>query len=452
MENVFHFKIARRLFLSLLSIILCTSCSNDDYQYAIPSTVTALVKFDISRMKGTHEALKGFKIAEKLKDAGVDWTKTVYGFETIDGNFGICMKVDDSGDLKDAFDKMSCEGQCGKVRKQGDFFFTDIDNSWAVGFSKKSLLIVGPVSAASLTDTQHGMLRMLRQDEDASVIVSPIYAKLDSMESAVAMVAQIQSLPEKFVAPFTIGAPKEADASQILVAVNFSMDKGVVIMDGETFSFNKSIDSYLKKANATYRSIKGDFSAKVPSDFSFGFMANFDGRKYLPLLQSDKSMQTLLAGLNTAIDFDNIIKSVNGDMLLTTSGMFDNNFDMTMLAKVTQPSWTADIGYWKQSCPSGSSITGTDGKWIYKDNHMTFAFGLAAGTFYGTTNVAMIPADKVTYNTIDSNFQNIMKNGRMVVFMNIGKLSSGESLLPNGVNGLVKKLLGNTKYAIYILK
>ena len=56
-----------------------------------------------------------------------------------------------------------------------------------------------------------------------------------------ALVAQAQALPEKFVAPFTLGAPKNADASQIVIAAEMNVQKGMLRIKGETFSFNPSI-------------------------------------------------------------------------------------------------------------------------------------------------------------------------------------------------------------------
>lgn len=68
------------------------------------------------------------------------------------------------------------------------------------------------------------MVRFLHADEDAGVKSSRLFAQLDSIDSPIAMVAQVQALPEKFVAPFTLGAPKDADASQIVIAAGMKVE------------------------------------------------------------------------------------------------------------------------------------------------------------------------------------------------------------------------------------
>lgn len=456
MNAFYHVKTKGRTLLMAVAVALvAASCSNNDYVNAIPSSATAVVKVDVQKL-GADEGSKAFASLLPqdidVADCGIDWNSTVYAFETVDGNFGICAKVKSESKLNDCFEKADANGKCGTLRKQGDFTFTDINNSWAVGFSDNTLIVVGPVSAAALGDAQRKITRMLRQDEDASIKNRPMFAKLDSMESSVSMVAQVQALPEKMMAPFTIGAPKDADASQVLVAVDFEKQNKVVRMNGETFSFNKSVDEALKKANSTYRKINGDYLDKVPSSCRIGLFTNVDGTQFLPLLQSNKALQALLVGINTAIDFDNIIRSVDGDLAFMTSGLGgSDNMDMTMFAKVKNPAWTADVDYWKQSCAKGCSITGTNGAWSYNGGNTHFAFGLSGNMFYGTTDSKLVPGYVGNKpQPIDDKLKNEIKGNRMVLMLNLNGIMQKD--MPAGVGGLFKPLLGDVESVVYVVK
>lgn len=455
MKNIFSAKALCSLLFGLLGVLVLTaSCSSNDYVNAIPSTATAIVKVDATKLddKEVVTAFSSLLPKEELVDCGIDWQSDIYAFETIDGNFGLCAKVKSQDKLSNTFSSLASKSKCGKLRQQGDFSFTDINNAWAVGYSGKSLVVLGPVSAAALSDAQRSIMRMLRQDEDASIVSRPIYAKLDSMNSAVSMVAQVQALPEKFVAPFTIGMPKDADASQVLIAVDFSRDNNIVKMSGETFSFNKSVDAALRKADGVYRKIDGDYLGYIPQNCCFGLFANVDGKDYLPLLQSNKSMQTLLVGMNTAIDFDNIVRSINGDFVMASSGLFSGNLDMTMFAKVANPTWTADVDYWKQSCPAGSSITGTGNAWSYNSSSTNFVFGLSGTTFYVATDKSVNPsAIGPKPNAISHDIQNLIKGNRMAMLLNLSAMSLGGTM-PQGFEGILKPILGNVKAVVYVMK
>ena len=442
------------LLLVFFLTLFLSSCSNNDYVNAIPSTVTALVKVDATKLDA-DKVSKVFSALIPVENAaycGIDWSSNLFAFETIDGNFGLCAKVNSESKLADTFDSLVKKGKCSNMRKQGELTFVDVDNAWAVGYSDNTLVVLGPVSAVALPDAQRRISRMLRQDVDASIQSRPMFAKLDSMKSAVSMVAQIQALPERFIVPFTIGVPKEADASQIFVAVTFSKDQSVVRMNGEIFSFNKTIDAALKKSFSSYRKIEGDYLSLIPFDCYLGLFFNVDGKIFLQMLQSNKSMHALLTGFNMAIDFDNIIRSVDGDLVFVTNGMFSDKTDITMYAKMTHPSWLGDVEYWKKSCIAGSSITGTTGAWMYNSGDMHFAFGLMDNIFYGTTNNKQIPTtvhSKISLITKD--VQNVIKGNRIVMLLNLSSVLS-ESALPEKIGCMVNSVLGDVKTVTYIME
>lgn len=457
MENSFRLKpkaTGVSLLLVFFLLVMMSSCSNNDYVNAIPSTATAIVKVDASKLgaDGAAAVVESLLPGEDVADCGIDWSSNLYVFETVDGNFGICAKVSSESKLSDTLEGLASDGKCGKLHKQGDFTFLDINNVWAAGYSDKAIVILGPVSTAELPDAKRNILRMLRQDEDAGIKSSNMFEKLDSIESAVGMVARVDVLPEKFVAPFTIGAPKGADASQIFVAVNFSKKDGVVCMNGETFSFNRSVNAALKKASASYRKINGDYLNMLPNDCQMGLFTNVDGCQFLPMLQSNKSLQALLVGINTAVDFDNIMRSVNGDLVFATDGIMSDKMDLTMYAKVKNPQWVADVDYWKQSCSAGTSITGTSGAWVYNSGNMHFAFGLSNDMFYGTTDNRLIPGTaSKDAQPLPANLQNMVRGNRMVLLLNIGGIINGTKL-PDGISGIVQHMLGDVKSVAYILQ
>lgn len=455
MENLLGLKKLCGMFMSFVCMMLVCSCSSDEYRNAIPSTATALVRINTSRIDGSEamRTLSSLLSTDNLAESGIDLKSDIFAFETVDGNFGMCAKVGDQDKLAEFMNSLSSKGKCGTVRKQNGCFFSDINNVWAVGFSNKALLVLGPVSAAAIADAQAGLAKMLRQKEESSIVGTPMYAKLDSMESAVSMVAQVQALPEKMMAPFIIGAPKDADASQVLVAVDFSKSGGTIRMSGETFSFDKSINAALAKAHMVYRKINSDYIALVPQNCSVGLFTNVDGKQFLPLLHDNKSMQALLVGINTAIDFDNITRSVDGNLFLVSSGMLSSKLNLTMLARTDKPLWTGDVDYWKQSCPAGSRITGAGQSWRYSGKDANFAFGLVGNMFYLTTDDSMnptIPGQK--HAAIGNDIQGLIKGNRMVMLLNLQSLTSGGGLLPQGVGNFMKAMLGNAEYIVYTMK
>ncbi len=438
----------KALWLIAVCAVCLASCSNDDYVRSIPASATAVMKIDGAVVAGSHKMLSLLLFGDKTADV-IDLSREVYAFETVDGNLGMCARVKDSDALLEALKTVTTSD----IRKQGDCRLTDINNSWAEGFNYKSLVVLGPVSAAALPDAQRSIVRMLNQDEDASIMVRPMYSKLDSIDSRVAFVAQVQALPEKFAAPFMLGAPKGADASQVAVAAGVDIKDGIVRIDCQSFSFDKSIDRELKKSRAAFRPVKGVFSQSLSHNQLFALFANVKGKEFLPLLQSDRSLQAVLMGLNTAVDFDNIMRSVDGDLAFMFSGMSQDNIAMTMLARVDNPVWTADVDYWKQSCQPGCSITGGNGNWGYRGGEASFSFGLQGDVFYGISGEAPTSVQQLLKPSqpISVEVSRMIAGSRMAMVLNLKPLAANGAAA-GGMLDMLKPIINNVKAVVCVMK
>lgn len=438
----------KAVWLIMVCALCLASCRDNDYVRSIPASATAVMKIDGAVVAGSHKMLSLLPFGDKTADV-IDLSREVYAFETVDGNLGMCARVKDSDALLEALKTVTTS----EVRRQGDYRLADINNSWAVGFNDKSLVVLGPVSAAALPDAQRSIVRMLKQDEDASIMARPMYSKLDSIDSRVAFVAQVQALPEKFAAPFMLGAPKGADASQVAVAAGVDIKDGIVRIDCQSFSFDKSIDRELKKSRAAFRPVKGVFSQSMSHNQLFSLFANVKGKEFLPLLQSDRSLQAVLMGLNTAVDFDNIMRSVDGDLAFMFSGMSQDNIAMTMLARVDNPVWTADVDYWKQSCQPGCSITGSNGSWVYRGGDTSFSFGLQDDVFYAISGQApasirqLLKPSQPIYGEVSR----MIAGNRMAMVLNLKPLAAN-SAAAGGMFDMLKPIIDNVKAVVCVMK
>lgn len=438
----------KAVWLIMVCALCLASCRDNDYVRSIPASATAVMKIDGAVVAGSHKMLSLLPFGDKTADV-IDLSREVYAFETVDGNLGMCARVKDSDALLEALKTVTTS----EVRRQGDYRLADINNSWAVGFNDKSLVVLGPVSAAALPDAQRSIVRMLKQDEDASIMARPMYSKLDSIDSRVAFVAQVQALPEKFAAPFMLGAPKGADASQVAVAAGVDIKDGIVRIDCQSFSFDKSIDRELKKSRAAFRPVKGVFSQSMSHNQLFSLFANVKGKEFLPLLQSDRSLQAVLMGLNTAVDFDNIMRSVDGDLAFMFSGMSQDNIAMTMLARVDNPVWTADVDYWKQSCQPGCSITGSNGSWVYRGGDTSFSFGLQDDVFYAISGQAPASIQQLLKPSqpIYGEVSRMIAGNRMAMVLNLKPLAAN-SAAAGGMLDMLKPIIDNVKAVVCVMK
>ena len=439
--------------VALMLVPLLTSCSEEDYLDAIPRNSTALVAIDAQKLikDNNEESVKSLLRLGDIDDCGIDFSAKLYFFETVEGNIGMSAKVSSGHELSTWFDKMSHDGYCKAVSEYKDYRFTVIKDSWVVGFSDEALVALGPSLPSQQAEARQNIVKYLSQEAGDGIKDTPMFDKLDSIKAPIALVAQARALPDKFVAPFTIGAPKDADASQIMIAAEFnSGNDGCFIIRGETFSLNKEIDKELKSSKNVFRPIKGKYVANMPSSSMLGVFMNVDGSRFIKLLHSNKTFQALLAGMNTAIDMDNIIKSIDGDVAIILPDALSSKLGMQMCAQLGSKDFLDDVGYWKQSCPAGSKITDWgDNSYCYTGAGLTYYFGVSKDMqFYsGSTDVLAKSTLSMPGEPLPVNVQKLIKGQRMAMVLNISTLVGNDSL-----GNLVKPLLGGTKTILYIMK
>lgn len=453
-------KKTRFFIIASLMIVLMSACSDNDYLNAIPSKSTAVISIDMSRLNGQEQEqnqehiLKTMLHVDDVSKCGLDVKEKVYLFETIDGNLGLCAKVADEGDVSNWLSELSQQRICSTVTERKGFHFAVLKDSWLVGFSSKALLVMGPVVAEAQAEMQRQMVRYLNADEDAGIKSSKLFAQLDSIDSPMAMVAQAVALPEKFVAPFTLGAPKDADASQIVIAAGMDVENGVLKIAGRTFSFNPSINQALVKSQQVFRPIQGDYVQSMPDDAMAGIFMNVAGSRFLPLVQSNQGLQTLLMGINASIDMDNILRSVDGDMSIVLPTLGADHMQMMMAARLSHAKWLSDVDYWKQSCPKGSTI----GNWklnafCYSSGKTCFYFGVTDDKqfFSGNDEVSAESSIRPSSHPISKRVQNMIRGEKMVMVINLEKSGGGGSAM-QAVTGLLSPLFGQLTAVVYTLK
>lgn len=453
-------KKTRFFIIASLMIVLMSACSDNDYLNAIPSKSTAVISIDMSRLNGQEQEqnqehiLKTMLHVDDVSKCGLDVKEKVYLFETIDGNLGLCAKVADEGDVSNWLSELSQQRICSTVTERKGFHFAVLKDSWLVGFSSKALLVMGPVVAEAQAEMQRQMVRYLNADEDAGIKSSKLFAQLDSIDSPMAMVAQAVALPEKFVAPFTLGAPKDADASQIVIAAGMDVEDGVLKIAGRTFSFNPSINQALVKSQQVFRPIQGDYVQSMPDDAMTGIFMNVAGSRFLPLVQSNQGLQTLLMGINASIDMDNILRSVDGDMSIVLPTLGADHMQMMMAARLSHAKWLSDVDYWKQSCPKGSTI----GNWksnafCYSSGKTCFYFGVTDDKqfFSGNDEVSAESSIRPSSHPVSKRVQNMIRGEKMVMVINLEKSGGGGSAM-QAVTGLLSPLFGQLTAVVYTLK
>ena len=440
---------ARTFVLILLSGFLfsLSSCSDDSYLNAIPRESTAVVALNLQKSGCTScpSLLQSLLHVNSLEKSGLDFDSRAYIFTAPDGSLGFCARLESQSDWKDFLSRSAGKRQTVWLADRRGCSFAAVAN-WVMGWNDHTLLAMGPVTPAAQAELQAQMARYLNQDEEEGFSASRMYARLDSIEAPMAMVAQVKALPQKFSAPFMLGAPKDADASQVDLAAGIENKEGILLFRCNSFSFNPRVDEALTKAREVYRPIKGTFVPQLHRKALFSWFVNVDGSQFLPLLQSDAGLQAMLAGINAAIDMDNILRSVDGDLTITIPSFSDNDVQLSMLAQLAHTRWTADIDYWKKSVPKGSSLfdSGTN-QWCYQNGGSKFYFGFTPDKqFFSGTDLSAARPSAARPNPMPQCF---VSGKRMVMILDLSAPASQQAM--NAAGTMLEPLFGKVKEIVF---
>ena len=212
------------------------------------------------------------------------------------------------------------KGSCKLLPERKGKRFAVLKESWMLAWDNDKLLVMGPVVVTQQAELVVQMARYMQQPEQQSIKDTPIFEKLSEMQAPMAFVAQTAALPEALAAAFAIGAPQEADASQVMLAAEMEIGNGTLLVKGETFSFNKAIDQAIQASQKSLRPMNGKYLARLPQA-SLTWMSNVEGNAFYTLLEQNKALKGLLTGANVSFDFRQVVNGVDGDMVVVVDSI-----------------------------------------------------------------------------------------------------------------------------------
>lgn len=417
----------------------------------VPSNSVAVARVDFAKMasgNGDSKAIAKLLNVDDLKDCGINFSEPAYFFESGQGLFGLVTAIADDDATEQWIGNLAKKGLCTEISEKNGVKYTTFANMVLAGFNGKAMIMVGPVVATSEAENLRKIVKYLEADEEESIMGTKLYEKLTAMDGGmIDMVAMSSALPERIVAPFTLGAPSSSSPTDICLAASLNVIEGKYLaVEGEAFSFDSDIDKSLKLAANTYKKVNGTYLPTISADDAIVVSCNIAGREYVKLLRSNPSFRTILVGLNTTLDINKMLDGVDGDILIKANFDTKGNISPTLLADAINSDWLADVDYWKKSCPSGTVISNGSApqsfRFASQDYHIDFGLTNGGKTLYfAPTSDTPLNVLSAATNPLPKEIMEKMQGGRLCALANIStllKVYGGET-----ATTLAQPILGN---------
>lgn len=318
------------IFISLLA-----SCNKRDHVNIIPANSTALVAMNAMDFVGEKSPfasiLAPFVDSEEKQLKGIDLTKDVYLFEAGDGSFGLSASMADSYDFDDFMKRLRNLGGVGEFIESDGITFCVVKNTWVVGFDDDVLLMMGPVTGVEAEKQMiKRMGRLMNQDKENNITTKTIWKHLNEIQAPIRFIAQASALPDQMVAALTLGTPKGTTPSDVLLEAGMEYNDKTLYLDGATCSYNENVKQALKKSFEVYKPITITWEKEMKDSTLVGVFMNVDGENFMPYIQANKALNTLLLGTEA---YDRIREN-HGNLAILVSPSGELSADGNFNAKV----------------------------------------------------------------------------------------------------------------------
>lgn len=360
------------LVLVVMAMTIC-SCTNKDYQKAIPANAQLVIRvqfgniaenadlqhsdmmknlemsLDAAVKKQDKEQVKAY--LEDPSKMGIDFSEPAYLFMVDNSVFGMTMKVDDDGALNDFIELMQKQHMATKpVDKEGLMCGTLFDEIHYSFDANTCLLMASPKGRGNATISRMAR-ELMQQKESDSFIDTDGYDRLDDVAGDVSFYTNIGNLPKEVYTPLLSFLPENLKPGDLDIVADLNFEKGKATFLAKVYGNTSDAKKIIKDADDELNEIEGAFIDKVSGNMMMWMAANVNGEWLLKHLKSNATFKELLFGMERAIDIEQMLKAVDGDMALELQPGVRHRSEPEYMAyaQIKNSDFLGDVDYWKKS-------------------------------------------------------------------------------------------------------
>ncbi len=439
------------LIVGILVAIFLFKPSNDNYLCAIPSDAKMVTAIDVANIvdkSGLSELnltdklkknLSGLVSGDELdnvadylespKKMGIDFRSKVYLFTTPDNSFGLVAKVADKEKVNEFMTKMAKNGVSEKPTEKEGIYWTKLFGELHTAFNDQTLVVMMPTDG--FYNPKDAITKLLHQNKKDSYIATEQGEKLSKTDGDIALSASLSALPQNILGAYTQIIPKGVRLSEVDVNVSLQFLNGKLKLKSSISSQNDKLKELLKQINTNTKKIKGLYIEKSNSNLWFWASAGINGEWLLEQMKKNDNLKQELFIVERAIDIEKMIKSIDGDIMVTIPTINTNTLDVPYMvaAQTKNQDFLADVDYWTSSMQEyGLTMTPSgDKQYRLTADGQTFYWGTRPDELYFTSAPSLVQSTLAgTGLSSLKDMKDEIRDSRLFVFINLQELAKAE--------------------------
>ncbi len=361
------------LAIAMFTVAACSDSKFEDYELVIPKEADIVVSAKLNNIvsksglaqsplfvvgKNHLEGLVGSEMRDLLNEViddpsltGISFESPAYLFGIKGSIWGATMKIEDESLTEKFITSLSDNGLCGKVKKHDGLCWTTLLDDINIVYSDNTLLFILQTSSKNRMDNEKFMLSLMELEEESAFVTTSKYAKMTEIaDEDLQMYMNFAAFP-------SIKAKADGFVPLNIMSKGLEMTAGMTVENSELkvkatlFSSDstaqKQIDSYFNG----FKPIRGDYEGQIPRSSSTWACLGMDGRKMIGIMNGIPKIKEMLLGANLGIDADNMIRSINGDVLVCIGQHDLSNVasGIKVYAQLDNTDFMKDVNYWIKS-------------------------------------------------------------------------------------------------------
>lgn len=374
----------KNLRLSILPAVLLAlclvSCSKKDYVNVIPKDASFVMSADLktiaekadlenssympivsefmSELVGSNEQVQSYM--KDPKKTGIDFRQPLYVFMAGDV-LGVTMAVYDKGDVEKTLAAGKSSGLYGGMTETDGISMATLDRRGIVAFNKSTLLILANTSANSADALKPLCKQLFGLDKDLRFAESDAYNKMNDLEGELQFYSDIAMLPGNIINDLKPLMPEGVRYSDVEAYSSVSFLNGKVVWKGSMGGKTKDAAKLIKKGNKKLKKIDGEYIDSPMQDFLVWACFGVEKGGLLDMAKQTADGKQMLLMLERAIDIEQMMKQVEGDVSFVCAAI-DDETEYMIMAEIDDDDFLKDVDYWQRSMKDyGMSMTKTIG-------------------------------------------------------------------------------------------
>ncbi|MCF0198075.1 MAG: DUF4836 family protein [Bacteroidaceae bacterium] len=314
---------------------------------------------------------------DKLPATGIRYSQPFYFFASR-GYFGAVVALENADELEDFLKKQ------GEVTEQRGLKWASKDG-FLLTFDDDRLMLMGPATDAEQDALRNTLYACMKQKESESGAQSDLFGQLEERTEAAVAVLSLAALPEIVSEPIKKYMPKgvRLDDIGLTAALRFSGDRATLSLQLQEKS--EKATAFCQQLQGALKPIEGVLrSSSVQQPFVQVEMG-VRGERFLECLRQNPEVRTQLLAANMLFDLDMIVRSVDGDVLLTCPRFSLTDRDFLLQARVTDTVFLEHVASWNDGATAEVGVRFQSlGNGLYRCSAKgaEYSFGAAGQRFF----------------------------------------------------------------------